>query len=118
MKQEPTKLVTPKNAEYSRQITAEIHKQIKHSNLPIYYSWGAHNFQYAETMKGNPVLRFKVNGMKFKGYVHIIYNYADYYEVEFVSTHGNLKHRINECYCDNIQEVIDNYVEKISDYAF
>ena len=93
-------------------------KQIKYPSINVYYSWGGHNFQYASTDNGNPTLRFKVNGMKFKGYVHIIYNFADYYEVEFVSTHGNLKKRVDECYFDNLQEIIDNFVEKIPEYIY
>ena len=56
--------------------------------------------------------------MKFKGYVHILYNWADYYEIEFISTHGNIKHEIREVYFDQLQEVIDNYVEKIKEYAY
>ena len=118
MNNQPTKLVAPKDKTYCQQIANTIMKQIKYPTLQIYWSWGAHNFQYAETENGNPVLRFKVNGMKFKGYVQVIYNYGDYYEVEFVSTHGNLKHRVDECYFDNIQEIIDNYVEKIPEYAY
>lgn len=118
---EATKLVAPKNkrqVEDAKTITSTIMTQIKYPSIHVYYSWGAHGFVYAVTENGNPCLRFKVNGMKFKGYVHVIYNYMDYYEVEFVSTRGNLKHRINECYCDNIQEVIDNYVEKIPEYVY
>lgn len=120
MKQQATKLAAPKREiERVKQIADTIRQQIKYPNVYKYFSWGAHNFQFAVTDDNNyPALRFKVNGMKFKGYVHIIYNPMDYYEVEFVSTHGNLKKRVEMCYFDQLQEIIDNYVEKIPEYEF
>lgn len=118
MEKSATKIVAPKDKEYCQYIVKCILDQIKHPSLNVFFSWGAHNFVYGESENRNPVLRFKVNGMKFKGYVQVIYNFADYYEVEFVSTHGNVKHVVDECYCDNIQWVIDNYVEKIPEYIY
>ena len=118
---EKSKLVMPKECDVNwvKEIADTIRTQIKYPIIQKYWSWGAHNFQFAVTENGNkPTLRFKVNGMKFKGYVHVIYNLMDYYEVEFVSTHGNLKKRVDECYCDNLQEIIDEYVEKIPEYEF
>lgn len=112
------KLVAPKHKADTQRIAETIMKQIKCPNISVYWSWGAHNFCYAETEDGKPCLRFKVNGNKHKGYVHIIYNWMDYYEVEFVSTQGNLKKRVDECYFDNLREVIDEFVEKIPEYVF
>ena len=104
--------------DYAKGICQEILQQIKLPNKWIYFSWGASKFVYGVSEQGNPILRFKVNGRKFKGYVHIIYNPMDWYDIEFVSTHNNLKNRIEEVYCDNLQEKIDDYVEKIEEYAF
>lgn len=120
MKQQATKLVAPKKEiERVMQIAETIRTQIKYPNRYIFFSWGAHNYQFAVTDDNNyPALRFKVNGMKFKGYVHIIYNPIDYYEIEFVSTHGNLKKRVDMCYFDQLQEIIDEFVEKIPEYEF
>jgi hypothetical protein len=118
---EVSKLTAPKerDIEWAKGIADTIRKQIKYPNKYVFFSWGAHNFVFGVTEDGNkPTLRFKVNGMKFKGYVHIIYNLMDYYEVEFVSTHGNLKKRVEMCYFDQLQEIIDNYVEKIPEYEF
>ena len=104
---------------YSKEIANIILQQIKYPNKVVYFTWGATQFSYGINVHNNPFLRFKVNGMKFKGYVWLFYNRVmDWYDIEFISTHGNLKHRIEEVYFDELQEKIDNYVEKIGSYAF
>ena len=104
---------------YSKEIANVILQQIKYPNKVVYFTWGATQFSYGINVHNNPFLRFKVNGMKFKGYVWIFYNRGmDWYDIEFISTHGNLKHRIEEVYFDELQEKIDNYVEKIDSYTF
>ena len=104
---------------YSKEIANIIMQQIKYPNKVVYFTWGATQFSYGINVHNNPFLRFKVNGMKFKCYVWIFYNRGmDWYDIEFISTHGNLKHRIEEVYFDELQEKIDNYVEKIDSYTF
>ena len=104
---------------YSNEIANIILQQIKYPNKVVYFTWGATQFSYGMNVHNNPFLRFKVNGMKFKGYVWVFYNSGmDWYDIEFISTHGNLKHRIEEVYFDELQEKIDNYVEKIGSYTF
>ena len=119
MKQATTLAAPKREIERVKQIADTIRQQIKYPNKYVFFSWGAHNFQFAVTEIGNkPTLRFKVEGNKFKGYVHIIYNPMDYYEIEFVSTHGNLKKRVEMCYFDQLQQIIDEFVEKIPEYEF
>lgn len=104
---------------YSKEIANIILQQIKYPNKVVYFTWGATQFAYGINIHNYPFLRFKVNGMKFKGYVWVFYNSGmDWYDIEFISTHGNLKHRIEEVYFDELQEKIDNYVEKIDSYTF
>ena len=95
-------------------------QQIQYPNKVIFFSWGAKGFTMGQSNDEfkEPCLMFKVKGMKFKGYVHIFYNWADYYRVEFVSTHKNLKNVVDMVFCDNLQEVIDEYVEKVAEYEF
>lgn len=102
------------------QIVHTIFQQIKYPNMFVFGSWGAKGFTMAQSNDEfkEPCLMFKVNGMKFKGYVHIFYNWADYYRVEFVSTHRNLKNVVDMVFADNLQSVIDEYVEKVDEYAF
>ena len=107
------------NKRYAEDIANIIRQQIKYPNMVVYFTWGATQFSYGMNVHNNPFLRFKVDGMKFKGYVWIFYNRGmDWYDIEFISTHGNLKHRIEEVYFDELQEKIDNYVEKIDSYTF
>lgn len=82
-------------------------------------------------------LKFKVNGMKFKGYVYISLNGSDTYDIEFVKIkrkkdeelsklYGKTKFKeyaetekeLNGIYCDQMNEVIDNYVERLESYMF
>ena len=54
-----------------------------------------------------------VNGFKYQGCVEVIYNIdMDLFDV--VLTKNGIK--IEEVYIDNLIEVIDNLVEKTSDY--
>lgn len=101
-------------------IVHTIFEQIKYPNMFVFGSWGAKGFTMAQSNDEfkEPCLMFKVNGMKFKGYVHIFYNWADYYRVEFVSTHRNLKKVADMVFADNLQSVIDEYVEKVKEYVF
>lgn len=101
-------------------IVRTIFEQIKYPNTIVFWTWGATKFTMAESNddRHEPCLMFKVNGRKFKGYVHIFYNWSDWYRVEFVSTHRNLKKVVDEVYFDELQSVIDEYVEKCEDYAF
>ena len=120
--EKPTELTAPKatDCENFKYYANTIMKQIKYPNIWVFGSWGAHNFVWgaSKDKENNPALSFKVNGRKFKGYVHIFYDWMDYYRIEFVSTHGNLKKVVNEVYFDMLQEIIDDYVEKIPEYAF
>ena len=102
------------------QIVHTILQQIQYPNRVVFFTWGATKFTAAQSNddRKEPCLMFKVNGMKFKGYVHIFYNWADYYRVEFVSTHKNLKKVVDVVYFDQLQEVIDDYVERIPEYEF
>ena len=113
----PTPLQAPfHDAEHTRHIANTIMSQVQKPSRITFFSWGAHSFTCAQSAKcekysyNAPILRFKVNGRKFKGYVHVIYNASDYYDIEFVSTHGNLKHRIEDVDCFTLQEKIDEYV--------
>lgn len=106
-----------KNA-WAKGIAETIMQQMRCPNRIVYYSWGAEKFSYGVNMNGEPFLRFKVNGMKFKGYVWVVYDFSDVYKISFVSTHGNVKKEVEMVYCDQLQEIIDNYVEKINDYVY
>jgi hypothetical protein len=81
-------------------------------NTDRYWSWGVStriNFM-------DKALILKVNGHLFKGYVVIALDYSDTYNVHLVTTHGNISKSIENVYCDELAEVIDNNIERIPEY--
>jgi len=99
--------------------------------------WGATGFMGMKKEGKLGTLRFKVNGLKFKGFVYISLNGSDTYDIEFVKVkrrkdeelsklYGRTKFEeytetvkeMNGIYCDQMNELIDEYVEKQSNYAF
>lgn len=77
-------------------------------------SWGSHAFK---NLDGKGLL-FKVKGHKHKGYVLISLDWTVTHTIDFIATNGEVKKRITNVYFDELTERIDEYVEKIKDYAF
>lgn len=83
--------------------------QILRSQLMVVFSWGF-NPQRLPDDKG---LRFCVQGFKYKGTVEVVYvEGKDLFEV--VLTDNGTK--VEDVYLDNLVSVIDNLVEKTSNY--
>lgn len=87
--------------------------RILRSELMVMFSWGFHD---PIALPNNEGLRFNVQGFKFKGVVEVIYNEMwDLFDVRFIK--GNkVIDTIEEIYLDCLVDVIDDYVEKTSDY--
>lgn len=101
-------------------------------------SWGMNTLQFGVDKKENlGFLRFKVQGYKFKGIVKISLEFNDTYKVEFIKmkrkkneelselygrtkydTTAEVEHTMEMVYCDELNEKIDNYVEKQNNYTF
>jgi hypothetical protein len=101
-------------------IAETILEQIQYPNKMVYFSWGAHKFTrlpdgYKNTFGG---LLFTVKGNLHKGTVEILLKYNDTYKISFYKTTGKLRKEIQEAYFDEIQNVIDEVVEKIPEYRF
>ena len=91
-------------------IMAEYILQILRSQLMVVFSWGFHNPQRLPDNKG---LRFCVQGFKYTGIVEVVYvEGKDLFEV--VLTDNGTK--VEDVYLDNLVSVIDNLVEKTSNY--
>jgi len=85
--------------------------QILKSQLMVVWSWG---FNSPMAVKNG--LRFKVQGFKFKGFVEVVYNEgSDLFDVYFIKA-GKVSKTIDGVFFDMLVSVIDNYVEKTSDY--
>ena len=81
------------------------------TQLMIVWSWGFHNPVALEN-----ALRFRVNGFKFRGVVEVAYNESsDLFDVSFIKA-NKVVNRIDGVFFDMLINVIDDYVEKTSDY--
>ena len=82
--------------------------QILKSQLMIVCSWGFHN---PTTLPNG--LRFHVQGFKYIGTVEVVYvEGKDLFEVN-LTNNGT---KVEDVYLDNLVSVIDNLVEKTSNY--
>lgn len=80
-------------------------------DINTFWSWGAHNLLNLQ----NKGLLFKVNGYIHKGFVLVTYNTCpDLYTVTLLNGQYNEKKVQSHVYCDELQTVIDNLVEKQS----
>ena len=81
------------------------------TQLMVVWSWGFH--QPVALQNG---LRFKVQGFKFKGVVEVAYNEgSDLFDLSFIRSNKVVK-SIEGVFFDSLVEVIDDFVEKTSDY--
>ena len=81
------------------------------TQLMVVWSWG---FNSPVAIENG--LRFKVQGFKFRGVVEVRYNEGhDLFDVTFIKR-NKVVATANDIFFDSLVEVIDNYVEKTSDY--
>ena len=89
---------------------AEYILQILRTQLMVVFSWGFHKPQRLPNDTG---LSFMVEGFKYQGEVRVVYNEgADLFDVELV----DINKRIEDVYLDCLVRVIDEAVERTSDY--
>lgn len=101
--------------EYVMQVAETIRQQLLGTTpMNVICSWGAlHGFK-ATTFKDMATLKFYVKGRLFKGYVLIAYNEMDYYEI-YLQNESRTKCIHEECYFDQLGEVIDVAIERGED---
>ncbi len=91
----------------SIEIAQTIQKQLFATGKIKVMSWGANSWTAGENF-----LMFKVQGFKFKGIVKITLKSNDTYTIEFLRTRSReVVHTVEGAYWDNMNEIIDNYVE-------
>lgn len=84
--------------------------QILSTQPIVVFSWGFHNPQRLLNNKG---LKFQVEGFKYKGTVEVVYiDGKDLFE-EVLTDNGE---KVEDVYFDCLVSVIDNLVEKTSNY--
>ena len=85
--------------------------RILRSQLMVMWSWGFNNPTAIENG-----LQFRVQGFKFKGIVEVVYDEGwDLFDVRFIKD-GKVIETVEGVYIDGLVQVIDDYVEKTSDY--
>lgn len=85
--------------------------QIKYLDKMALMAWGAKN--YVALPKSKEIqggLRFKVNGLKFRGWVKIELTYLDEYSISFINENLEIEKVYHGVYCDMLVDIID-YVE-------
>ncbi len=88
---------------------AEYIMTILRSQLMVVFSWG---FNSPKRLPDDKGLRFNVEGFKYRGVVEVSYNIgSDLFEV-----HLSDGTKVEDVYLDNLIDVIDNLVEKTSNY--
>lgn len=102
--------------EYVLQIAQTIKEQlVGMTPAPVIMSWGITEFA-ATIYRDLPALRIKLNGRLHTGYVMIVLNGSDYYEVYLLC--GSATECVSKEVCfDELGDVIDCAVESGTDQA-
>lgn len=105
-------------------------------NLNIVMSWGVSYFvainekkylkfstpfripQLQEKDAYQKGLALKVSAYRHKGYVLITLNGGDYYDVDLISTRGNIKKQFTDLCFDELVETIDKEIEYVDTYKY
>lgn len=85
-------------------------------NRNIWFSWGVPTSSVKKV--GNKGLIFRVNGHHYKGLILITLSWMDMYDVHLINNDGDVTEKMEGIFFDQLQEVIDNRIEKISDYKY
>lgn len=102
--------------EYIMQVAQTVKEQlVALTPMPVLMSWGIEEFA-ATLYRDLPALRLKVNGRLHTGFVIVVLNGSDYYEVYLVK--GIEVKCVNDEVCfDELGDVIDRAIESGTDKA-
>ena len=76
-------------------------------------SWGAHKY----TKFSEYTLGFKVQGHHLKGWVFLVVNGSDLFDIIYTNTRKKVVDVSTDVYLDNLIDVIDQRVEYIDEYT-
>lgn len=90
------------------EIARTIVNQIKYADKWALGAWKCQNLvALPESKEFAGGLRFKVNGLKFKGYVAIELRWVDDYTITFINKQKQVVKELKGIYCDQLVECID-----------
>lgn len=100
-------------AQYVNQVAQTIYQQIKQTaTTMIIFSWGANNF-IATVHNNMASLRFRVNGLQYKGYVVISYNEGtdlyEIYKMKVRSKETTLAYK--DVFAEDLGSILDRMIE-------
>ena len=78
------------------------------------WSWGARGW----TVMNSYCLRFRVSGHHHKGYIYLVVNDADLFDVYYTNLKNEIKHVSKNVFIGDLVDTIDEKVEKIPQYRF
>jgi hypothetical protein len=83
------------------------------SNVMYYHCWGVKKIFGIGTESDGWVkgVLLKVNGAKWKEYVLVTLNWADYYQVRLINKKGEIKEIEDDIFCEDLNKVVDKMVE-------
>ncbi len=84
------------------------------ANPSIFWSWGVSQKHYI----AKKAMRLRVSGHHHKGYVYIVVNGNDLFDVYLTSIHDVIKGEVQGLFFDQLVEWIDEKVEKVAAYKF
>jgi hypothetical protein len=79
----------------------------------LFWSWGANGFGNYN----NKALKFKVNGHHHKGFVYIVLNGLDLFDVYLTAKSGKIKETLNDIYLEDLFTILDERIEKLPEYS-
>lgn len=92
-------------------IARTILNQIKFGDRMFLMAVGAKNFaSLSESKERIGGLEFQCNGLVHKGWCKVELKYNDTYRIVFVNRKREIVKTVEECYCDQLVEILD-YVE-------
>lgn len=89
---------------------------ISQYNKMIWFSWGVPTSSVK--ILGTKGLLFRVSGHHYKGLVLITLSFLDLYDVHLINDKDEVTEKIEGLFFDQLQEVLDNRIERIPDYKF
>ena len=108
-------------------IAETIRSQLKEIDWAALMAWGAKDFSALPEVQGgiNPHLgglHFKVNGLTFKGHIHITLNGSDLYQIEGLTIrkkrngeHYEVRRNriffVKDVYAEDLVNVLDSFIE-------
>lgn len=88
-------------------------KQAGSGGFPLSWSWGLNN---ALVVIKNKALRFTVQGHNHKGYVYLVLNGLDLFDIYYTSTQDNIKKVSKDVYLMDLIQILDKEIEWIPEY--